>query len=175
MIDFTIIIELKDSVTKLHSVNSITWLQIMHYYCHKWFQFHKFCGSWCRQFSNPGLLCKVSEEFPRRIFKHSIDFIELLFSEHSTFGLLFPSTNNRVCHNLFTSMNSSSMWNYNFLKFILEYSPFSSCRTTFHIAVIHEHSCQYVSHTWHFIRVKDYRTGQVQYSSGGLKQESVNQ
>jgi hypothetical protein len=67
-------------------------------------------------------------------------------------------------------MTSSCMWNYNFLKFMLESSPFFSCRATFLVALMHEQSCQCLSHPWHFIRAKYYCIGQVQDSNGGLKQ-----
>lgn len=63
----------------------------------------------------------------------------------------------------------TSMWTYNALKFMLESFLFFSCRATFLVAVMHEQSCQCVSHQWHFIRAKYYCTGQVQDSNEGVK------
>lgn len=40
---------------------------------------------------NPGLLCKVSEGFSRRMFKHSTSSSQFLFSEHLVLLFFFPN------------------------------------------------------------------------------------
>jgi hypothetical protein len=79
-----------------------------------------------------------------RMFKHSIDIIQPLFSKHSQFwfhSFLFINT---VCLNLFvTFLIIFSIWKYNTLKFLPESSP------TFHLY----HTWTLIStctFTWHF-------------------------
>jgi hypothetical protein len=49
------------------------------------------------------------------------------------------------------STYSFSMWNCNILKLMPKFSPRFSCRTMFHIDIVHEHPLfQCISHMWHF-------------------------
>jgi hypothetical protein len=48
------------------------------------------------------VLCKVSEEFLRSMFKPSIDNLQFLFSEHLAFQFRLLSSSDLVCLYLFT-------------------------------------------------------------------------
>jgi len=61
-------------------------------------------------------------------------------------------------------MNSFSVWSCNVLKFMPESSYFS-CRTTFYIGIMHDHSFQCVSYTWHIDTGNNMTGWMTAYSS----------
>jgi hypothetical protein len=72
---------------------------------------------------------------------------------HSAFySVLFLLHNDPVCINLFKIVwIVVYIWNHNIQKCILESSPYFSCRTPFHLAVVYELSLiRCVSHMWNF-------------------------
>jgi hypothetical protein len=130
-VSFTNMNRWKDPLTKINSVNRITWLQFMHYCCLKWFQFQEFCGSSCWQFWNCSFLCKASEVYPRRVFKHNTDFFSVN-TQH--FNFILMSSNDPVCVNLFTIL-----WTVASRIFSLLAEPHS-------YRYQHKHLFQYIAH-----------------------------
>jgi hypothetical protein len=69
----------------------------------------------------------------------SIDFIQCLFNEHLIFWFIFfLSSNNPVFHNLFSSMNSSSV-ELTFRNLCWNLCLHLSYRSTFHVGIVHKH------------------------------------
>jgi hypothetical protein len=95
----------------------------------------------------PGLLCKMSKWFLRRMFKSSNDFIQFLFGEHLLYwsdSIFFFQITTLSSKLIYYNMSSFSVWNCNILKLMQEFS------LTFHTNIIHEYSFQFVTLTCHF-------------------------